>query len=95
MLWDVKKQDQELLQYYQKLIHVRKQNPCLTVGDPCEQIADDGNGLVLIRRKELLLVFHGRKGTVSMPQYQGCLDLLTGGAFDGNVGPYQAMVLKI
>ena len=95
MLWDTDKQDLELLQYYKRLIQLRKQNPCLTDGDPCEQIADDEKGLVLIRRKDLLLVFHGRKGIVNMSQYQGCLDLLSGKSFDGNINSYQALVLKI
>lgn len=95
MLWDSEKQDRELLRYYQQLIHVRKQNPCLTDGDPCQQTADDENGLVLIQRKNLLLVFHGRKGTVTLPQYQGMPELLSGKNFDGTVGSYQALVLEM
>jgi len=95
MLWDPEKQDRELLKYYQQLIRVRKQYPCLTDGDPCEQTADDENGLVFIQRKNLLLGFHGRKGSVSIPQYQGFSELLSGKTFDGTVGPYQAIILEI
>lgn len=95
MLWDSEKQDRELFRYYQKLIEVRKANPCLVEADPDEQCADDENGLVLIRRKDLLLVFHGRTGTVRLPQYEGLPELLSGRPFGGNVGDYQVAVLRI
>lgn len=93
MLWDPRLQDQELFRYYQKLIALRKQYPCLTQGDPCEQSADDENGLVLLRRKNLLLIFHGREGIVQLPQYQGLRELLSDTVFDGHLGPYRAIVL--
>jgi glycosidase len=95
MLWAEEKQDRELLRYYQQLIRLRKQNPCLTDGDPCEQIADDEKGLVLIRRKNLLLVFHGREGSVELPQYLGVPELISEAPFDGKVRSYQALVLKL
>lgn len=95
MLWDPERQDLELMQYYKKLIEVRKQYPCLTAGDPCDQRAEDEKGLVFIRRKDLLLVFHGRKGSVSLPEYQGKPELLSGETFDGTIDSYQAAVLKI
>lgn len=95
MLWDTELQDRGLLQYYQKLIALRKQYPCMMQGDPCEQSADDPNGLVQIRRKDLLLIFHGRGGTVQLPQYQGMSELITGECFNGTVGPYRAVVLQM
>jgi glycosidase len=95
MIWNPEKQDQSILQFYKKLIKVRKSNPVLTDGDPCEQFADDENGLVYIRRKDLLLVFHGRDGVVNLSQYRGSKDILTDEMFEGKIGPYQALVLKI
>lgn len=95
MLWDEEKQDLNLLGYYQKLIWLRKQYPELTEGDPCEQVADDEQGLVFIRRKELLLVFHSRMGDAGIMQYRGALELLSGKPFGGTVGPYEVVVLKI
>ena len=95
MLWDTELQDRGLLQYYQKLIALRKQYPCMMQGDPCEQSADDPNGLVQIRRKDVLLIFHGRGGTVQLPQYQGMSELITGECFNGTVGPYRAVVLQM
>jgi glycosidase len=95
MLWDLNKQDLDLLRYYQRLIQIRKQNPCLTEGDPCEQFADDEQGLVFIRRKNLLLVFHGRSEKAHIPQYCGKAELLSKQQFDGMIGPYQAVVLQL
>lgn len=95
MLWDPARQDRELFGYYQKLIQIRKQHPCLTQTDPCEQYADDENGLVFMRRKNLLVIFHGRKGTVMLEQYKGIAELISDRLFDGNIGPYQAVVLQM
>lgn len=95
MIWNPEKQDQSILRFYKKLIKVRKSNPVLTDGDPCEQFADDENGLVYIRRKDLLLVFHGRDGIVNLSQYRGSKDILADEIFEGKIGPYQALVLKI
>ena len=95
MLWASERQDHDLLRYYQKLIAIRKQYPCLTDGDPCTQRADNDNGLVYIRRKDLLLIFHGRDGKVAISEYKGQWELLSDQAFDGTVGPYQAVVLQM
>ena len=95
MLWDPDKQDLDLLRYYQKLIRIRKKYPCLTDGDPSEQFADDEQGLVFMRRQNLLLIFHGRCGSANIPQYCGKTDILNDQRFDGTLGPYQAMVLQL
>lgn len=95
MLWDPKRQDQDLLGYYRRLIQIRKTFPCLTASDPREQSADDEKGLVFIRHKDLLLIFHGRDGNVSLSQYQGAKELLSEKLFDGCVGPYQAVILEM
>ena len=94
MLWDSNRQDRELLQYYKKLINIRKKYPSLLDTDDCERVADDENGLVFIRGKELQLVFHGKGGNVRLPEYDGTFDLLADTTFDGNIGPYQTLVLK-
>jgi glycosidase len=95
MLWDPQKQDLDMLRHYQMLINVRKLYPCLTEGDPCHQYADDTLGLVFIRRKGLLLVFHGRDGNVTISDHHGAVDILAGDTFAGAIGPYQVLVLKI
>ena len=95
MLWDEKRQDRDMLAYYRRLIALRKAWPCLTEGDVDEIGADDESGLVTIRRGELTLLFHGRSGTVKLPQYAGRMELLSEQPFSGARGAYEAAVLKI
>lgn len=94
MLWDPDRQDRNLLRYYQRLIAIRKQFSCLTEGDAVSQTADDDCGVVIIDRGELLLIFHGRSGTVMFPKWKGAQELISGTAFDGTIGSYQAAVLR-
>ena len=92
MLWDEKRQDQQLLAYYKRLIAIRKANPCLTELDADEVKADDEAGLVRMRRGNLVLLFHGKEGVVQLPQYTGKEELISGRQFDGNLDAYQAVV---
>ena len=93
MLWDQKRQDQEMLSYYKRLISIRKDNPCLTEEDGM-QSADDENGLVTIIRGDLVVLFHGKDGNVHLPQFAGKLELISNKPFAGELGPYQAAVLR-
>lgn len=95
MLWDPERQDREMYRYYRRLIALRKQYPTLTQGDPCRQWADDEQGMVFIRRKDLLLVFHGREGELVLSQYRGAKELISDQPFDGSIGSYQAIVLCV
>jgi glycosidase len=94
MLWDTERQDHVLFDYYRRLIGIRKTYPCLTEGEPLEQIADDATGTVIIDRGELVLVFHGRTGTVSLPQYQGLPELISQESFSGFVNGRRTLVLQ-
>lgn len=95
MLWDESRQDKDMLAHYRRLIRVRKDYPCLTEGDADEIRTDDERGLVVIRRGELVLLFHGRGEMIDLPEYAGKLDLITGRAFSGTLGAYEAAVLKV
>ena len=95
MLWDENRQDRQLLAYYKRLIAVRKGNPCLTEGDADAVAADDEKGIVTIRRGNLTLIFHGKEGTVSLPEFAGKTELISQQAFDGILGDYQAAVIKV
>lgn len=95
MLWDEKRQDQQLLAYYKRLIAIRKANPCLTELDADEVKADDEAGLVRMRRGNLVLLFHGKEGVVQLPQYTGKEELISGRQFDGNLDAYQAVVIVL
>lgn len=92
MLWDEKRQDKDMLAYYQKLIAIRKAYPCL---DGAEMTADDEIGLVTIRRGNLILLFHGRSGKVELSQYVRVTELISEKSFRGSLGAYEAAVLKM
>lgn len=94
MLWDERRQDRALLAYYQRLIAIRKANQALLEGDPVSQWSDDERGLVIIRRGDLTLLFHGRAGDIYVSEFSGCADLISGQRFSGILGSYQAAVLK-
>ena len=94
MLWDEARQDRDMLRWYQKLIAVRKSNPCLLNLDADEMSADDKSGVVTIRRGELVLLFHGKEGSIDLPCYTGKEDLIGGKPFDGTLGAYQAALIK-
>lgn len=95
MLWDEKRQDKDMLAYYQRLIAIRKAHSYLTEGDADEMTADDKNGLVKIRRGGLTLLFHGRSGKVKLPQFTGLTELISKKSFNGILGAYEAVVLKM
>lgn len=93
MLWDEDRQDKEMLTYYRRLIQIRKETPRLTEGDPDAQLSDDEKGLVIIHRGDLVLLFHGRDGEISV-DLTGT-NLITNMPFDGKLGAYQAVVLRV
>lgn len=94
MLWDSQRQDLQMFEYYKKLIALRKAHPVLTEGDPDWQMADDSRGLVSICRGELIILFHGRKDAISVSEYAGMTDLITGKVFDGCLHDYQVALLR-
>lgn len=94
MLWDEQRQDKDLFAHYRRLIAIRKAHPSLTERAPDEVAADDTTGLITIRHGDITLLFHGRAGTISLPQYISKTDLLAHKPFDGTLGGYQAAVIR-
>lgn len=94
MLWDEARQDQELRNWYQRLIILRKTVPQLTEGDPESVQTDDEQGLVLIGRGDYMIAFNGKADDAAIPQYSGAEDLL-GGTCSGVLKGYQAAVLRV
>jgi len=98
MLWDKKRQDQEMLLWYKALIRVRKENPAITQGEVLRMEARDEDGLILITRLleggKVTLLFHCGEGTANVPQLSGRTDLLTGQLFRGTVEGYTALALR-
>ena len=93
MLWEQDRQDRDMLDHYRRLIAVRKANPCLTDGDADEVTADDEKGLVVIKRGNITLLFHGRDGDVVLPRYAGSPELISGKDFSGTLRAYEAAVI--
>lgn len=93
MLWDQERQDRDMLDHYRRLIAVRKANPCLTDGDANEVTSDDEKGLVVMKRGNITLLFHGRDGEVVLPRYAGSPELISGKDFDGTLRAYEAAVI--
>lgn len=95
MLWKQERQDKELLAYYQRLIALRKANPALTNGEPTLCTADDSLNLVMIDLDDILLVFHAASDTLTLPQYRGKQDMISGEEFDGIIKGYCAAAIRI
>lgn len=73
MVWDTSQQNQELLAYYKMLIQLRKQEPCLTLGDYHSVLVDDDRNLFgFIRTYQedtVYVVFNNspRKACIELP----------------------------
>ncbi|MCI8386189.1 MAG: alpha-glycosidase [Acutalibacter sp.] len=97
MLWDKTRQNQNMLAWYQRLILLRHQEPVLTEGELVCQHAEDSKGLLVMKRrldgKSATLIFHIKGGTISLPDFQGQTELISGRAFSGVLGEYEAAVL--
>jgi len=97
MLWDGKRRDDGLFSYYRRLTALRRTYRCIRYGRDTVLSADDESGVIVIRRytkeEEVLLVFHGKDGVASVPQYAGRRDLLMEKTFAGTLGAFETAVL--
>lgn len=93
MLWAETRQDRDLLEYYRRLIAIRKAHPCLMEGNPDEVLTDDDAGLVTIRRGRLTILFHAGAAETELRHFAGRDELITGTVFDGVLGGCRAAVL--
>jgi len=97
MLWDESRQDKEMLDWYRRLIRLRKEVPAITQGRILSQEAKDDLGLIRITREyqgqEVTLLFCAKDAAVKLPKLAGKKDLLTGKSFDGCLQGIGAAVL--
>ena len=101
MLWDEAKQDKAVLEYYKKLLNLRKNEPCITEGQPCYVLTDDKNGVVVEERiirkgkrvRKVVIIYHCGNKAVELPMYAGKYNLLSDTTFDGKVKGYETVVL--
>jgi len=101
MLWKEEKQDKAILEYYKKLLALRKSEPCIINGEQSILFTDDEKGLVIEERKlfekkkvrSVIIIYHNGKETVELKDYVGKTNLLTGNNFDGKVRAYEIVVI--
>lgn len=97
MLWKEEYQNRELFDWYKRLIHLRKEFPCIIKGELVEIKTDQVPGLVELRKKdmigEVIILFYNGKEEAPLPEKAGMYDAITQKRFGGVLLPYQALVL--
>ena len=85
-----------MYKWYRSLIAVRKTNPVLTEGELVSCKTDDESGMIeMVRKledKEIRVIFNGKNQLLSLNQYKGMEDKITGEIFAGEVAPYSAVL---
>jgi len=70
MVWDTKRQDTEMFQWYQKLIRMRKAYPAITEGKVVNCICDDEKGIITLERRlgeeKVTLTFYMKDSAVNV-----------------------------
>ena len=98
MLWDEEYQDRDMYRWYQTLIRIRKEHPCLTEGTTVSECADDETGLITITKtlngEKITVLFHAGAQKMEVVGYDNCINLVTGEEFYGKVMPWEALVLS-
>lgn len=94
MLWDPARQDTDLFEWYRKLLHIRKRYSELFDWNTMEY-ADDATAILkrTDAQGEITVLFHCANGSISIPEYRGKIDLLTGNIFEGKLRSWQTVVL--
>lgn len=97
MVWDKKRQDLTMFDWYKRLIAIRHDHPCLTEGKITSFSTDDASGTAAITThldgEELTVLLHCGDGEVRYDGYEGRPDLVTGAGFTGILGPWDTAVL--
>lgn len=104
MAWDEAYQNQEVYQWYRKLLQIRKQYPVLTEGRIKDVVCDDAQGVFAVVREldgeELVLLAHAKDGEVtvtedsSLAHYMGMENLLAQTTFSGKICAFELAVLS-
>lgn len=98
MVWDEAYQDKEMYGWYQKLLQTRHKFPVLTHGKTILARGEDEQNLVEIVRsyhgEHVTMFFHAAGEPVSLPEYQGKVNQITGELFEGSLKPYEVVLFK-
>ena len=86
-----------MLNWYKKLIQIRKNNECLTNGIFKYLEINDEKDLIVMRAyndtEERYIIIHNGDDIVTVNSLAGKTNLLTDTIFDGTVSPYEAIIL--
>ena len=97
MYWDEEYRDNEMLEWYKRLIQVRRTHACIVEGELAEIITRDEDGTIVLIRKNteetVALIFNCSNDTKEFNEYAGQYNLLGERVFDGKVEGYDAAVL--
>ncbi len=97
MYWDEEYRDNEMLEWYKRLIQVRRTHACIVEGELAETITRDEDGTIVLIRKNteetVALIFNCSNDTKEFNEYAGQYNLLGESVFDGKVEGYDAAVL--
>ena len=97
MYWDEEYRDNEMLEWYKRLIQVRRTHACIVEGELDEIITRDEDGTIVLIRKNteetVALIFNCSNDTKEFNEYAGQYNLLGESVFDGKVEGYDAAVL--
>ncbi len=97
MYWDEEYRDNEMLEWYKRLIQVRRTHACIVGGELAETITRDEDGTIVLIRKNteetIALIFNCSNDTKEFNEYAGQYNLLGESVFDGKVEGYDAAVL--
>ncbi len=93
MLWDPMRQDGDMFRWYQAVLRARKACPEL-LERAAETLSDDSRELFARVNGNTAALFHCGEGELSLPEWAGVEDLLTGKPFPGKLGYFGCAVLK-
>ena len=103
MVWDENYQNQEVYQWYKKLIQMRKEYPVLTEGKTVNVFCDDETGVFAITKeldgRQMTILAHAKDGEVSGQEvsefykYNCMTNVLTGRDFSQKLSGFELAVL--
>ena len=109
MVWDEKKQDRQMFNFFKKIITLRKTTPALRRYDLSWVTADDEKNFIIFKKssdtESIYVILNNNKNklTLDLKKYVAgapavCYDLITDTSFETNhivLGEYQAVYLKL
>lgn len=98
MVWKEAYQNAKMFDWYKQLIRLRKEYPCLTEGETISCETEDDTGLIVMAKRlgteELTLLFHGKKESLELPQFEGRYNLITQKVFSGKIAGFDVALLQ-